>query len=81
MNGKLLRNDMTFTQIKYVENCALIGPNEPALFKVSKRKPAPSFLKDRESIIVSEKEMHSLYEEYYNQLANVSKYLKQKYGK
>jgi hypothetical protein len=66
---------------KICENCALIGPNEPAHFEVSKRKSAPSFLYDRESIIVSDKEMHSLYEEYYNQLANVSKYLREKYGK
>jgi hypothetical protein len=66
---------------KICENCALIGPNEPAHFEVSKRKSAPSFLKDRESIIVSVKEMHSLYEGYYNQLANVSKYLREKYGK
>ena len=65
---------------KICENCALIGPNEPAHFKVSKRKPVPSFLKDRESIIVSDEEMHRLYDEYYNQLANVSKYLKEKYG-
>jgi hypothetical protein len=65
---------------KICENCALIGPNEPAQFKVSKRKPVPSFLKDRESIIVSEEEMHRLYDDYYNQLSNVSKYLKEKYG-
>ena len=66
---------------KICENCALIGPNEPAHFEVLKRKSAPSFLKDRESIIVSVKEMQSLYEDYYNQLANVSKYLREKYGK
>lgn len=65
---------------KICENCALIGPNEPAQFKVSK-KPVPSFLKDREAIIVSESEMQRLYDEYYNQLANVSKYLKERYGK
>jgi hypothetical protein len=65
---------------KICENCALIGPNELAQFKVSKRKPVPSFLKDRESIIVSEEEMHRLYDDYYNQLSNVSKYLKEKYG-
>jgi hypothetical protein len=58
----------------------LIGPNEPPYFKVSKLKPVPSFLKNRESIIVSEEEMHRLYDEYYKQLANVSKYLKEKYG-
>jgi hypothetical protein len=65
---------------KICENCALIGPNEPPQFRVSKLKPVPSFLKNRESIIVSEEEMHRLYDEYYNQLANVSKYLKEKYG-
>jgi hypothetical protein len=65
---------------KICENCALIGSNEPAHFKVSKRKPVPSFLKDRALIIVSDEEMHRLYDEYYNQLANVSKYLKEKYG-
>jgi hypothetical protein len=65
---------------KICENCALIGPNEPPHFKVSKLKPIPSFLKNRESIIVSEEEMHRLYDEYYKQLANVSKYLKEKYG-
>jgi hypothetical protein len=64
---------------KICENCALIGPKEPAHFEVSNRKSAPSFLKDRDSIIVSEKEMHSLYEEYCNQLANVSRYLREKY--
>jgi hypothetical protein len=65
---------------KICENCALIGPNEPAQFKVSKLNPVPSFLKDREAIIVSEPEMQRIYDEYYNQLANVSKYLKEKYG-
>lgn len=65
---------------KICENCALIGPNEPANFKVPEGKLVPSFLKDRESIIVSEEEMHRLYDEYYNQLSNVSKYLKEKYG-
>ena len=65
---------------KICENCALIGPNEPAQFKVSK-KPVPSFLKDREAIIVSESEMQRLYDEDYNQVANVSKYLKERYGK
>ena len=65
---------------KICENCALIGPNEPPHFKVSKLRSAPSFLKNRESIIVSEEEMHRLYDEYYNQLANVSKYLKEKYA-
>ncbi len=44
------------------------------------RKIISSFLKDRESIIVSEEEMHRLYDDYYNQLSNVSKYLKEKYG-
>ena len=57
---------------KICENCALIGPNEPANFNVPKGKVVPSLLKDRESIIVSNEEMHRLYEEYYRQLANVS---------
>jgi hypothetical protein len=57
-----------------------MGPNEPAQFKVSKLKAVPSFLKDRDAIIVSESKMQKLYDEYYNQLANVSKYLKEKYG-
>jgi hypothetical protein len=55
-------------------------PNEPVNFKVPKGKIISSFLKDRESIIVSEEEMYRLYDDYYNQLSNVSKYLKEKYG-
>jgi hypothetical protein len=55
-------------------------PNEPVNFKVPKGNTISSFLKDRESIIVSEEEMHKLYDDYYNQLSNVSKYLKEKYG-
>ena len=80
MNGNLVKGDISFSPYKICENCALIGPNEPGQFKVSKLKIAPSFLKDREAIIVSESEMQRLYDEYYNQLANVSKYLKEKYG-
>ena len=78
---KITEKRYSLYPFKICENCALIGPNEPALFEVLKRQSAPSFLKDRESIIVSEKEMHILYEQYYNQLANVSKYLREKYGK
>jgi hypothetical protein len=57
---------------KICENCALIGANEPANFKVPEGKLVPSFLKDRESIIVSEEEIHRQYDEYYIQLPNVS---------
>jgi hypothetical protein len=56
------------------------SPNEPVNFKVPKGNTISPFLKDRESIIVSEEEMHRLYDDYYNQLSNVSKYLKEKYG-
>ena len=41
-----------FYPYKICENCALMGPNEAANFKVPKGKLVPSFLKDRESIIV-----------------------------
>ncbi len=61
---------------KICENCALIGPNEPVNFTVPKGNIIPSFLKDKESIIVSKEEMHRLYDDYYNLLSNVSKYLK-----
>jgi len=52
---------------KICYNCILIGPHEPAHYTIPKGKLVSSFLRDRESIIVSEDEMRKLYQEYYQQ--------------
>jgi len=58
-------------------NCASIGSDEPARYTVPKGL-ARFFLRDRESIIVSEDEMRKLYQEYYEQAGEHFKKLSEK---
>ena len=71
------------TEISVKEDILLdnLQPIERFLISLKAPETKRQYPKRLESIIVSVKEMHSLYEEYHNQLANVSKYLREKYGK
>lgn len=57
-------------------NCRFIGPDAPGKYDIPKGTPIPFYAHDREYIVVSEDEMHRLYQEYFDQVADMEKRMK-----
>ena len=62
-------------------NCRLIGPEKPGVYVIPKGSDLPSSVHDRIFIIVPQEEIPRIYQEFFNEVDEYAKKIREKYGR
>lgn len=58
---------------KICHNCRFIGPDKPGVYNIPEGTYRPFYAHNREYIVVTEEEMGRLYQEFFDQVAEINK--------
>jgi hypothetical protein len=62
-------------------NCRLIGPDKPGVYAMPKESDLPPSVHDRNFIIVPEEQIPRIYQEFFNDVDDYARKIREKYGR
>lgn len=62
-------------------NCRLIGPEKPGVYVIPKGSDLPSSVHARNFIIVAQEEIPRIFQEFFNEVDEYAKKIREKYGR